>query len=301
MIGGRGGASEVLEPLLVDVVGRGGSTALMRLLEASPAVVVEGPYPYERRYFRYLSMWAGLLDGAEWSSQLWGQEELATFAPGERQRGLVGPPPWRPRELFESGPDERPMSAACFDAAWAELSRRSISRAARAGAPRPRLYAEKVADVWSVDPARLGPARLLVLVRDPRDTFASIEAFNARRGRPSFGRERHRSERDYLEHFVGRHRARLRWCLEQIEGGEVPVLRYEDMVTEPARFAGRLSRRLGVDLPSEVLRDPELLEAHATTPSPESSVGRWRRDLDPGLAQALNRELGPELAELGYA
>jgi hypothetical protein len=287
-----------LEPLVIDTVGRGGSTAVMSLLRSSDEVVVEGPYPFERRYYGYLRTWAAALDGERWSTELWGQKALASAASPDRQPGLVGPPPWFPRAYLEAADGEPTMGERCFELAWAEFSRRA--RAAEGAGRRVRLHAEKLADTWAVGLDSLAPARVAVLLRDPRDTFASIDAFNAKRGRLGFGRERHTAEHEYLDFFVSRHRERMRWILALPGSEAVPVLRYEELVTEPQRFAGRLERWLGIELDIGSLTDAEELSAHATAAEPAGSIGRWRRELDHGVADRLSEALGPELDALGY-
>ena len=44
---------------------------------------------------------------------------------------------------------------------------------------------------------------------------------------------------------------------------------------------------------------PELRE-HATSDSAQSSIGRWRTDLDAELAEACERAFGPALELFGY-
>ena len=44
---------------------------------------------------------------------------------------------------------------------------------------------------------------------------------------------------------------------------------------------------------------PELRE-HPTSDSAQSSIGRWRTDLDPELARACERAFGPALELFGY-
>jgi hypothetical protein len=44
---------------------------------------------------------------------------------------------------------------------------------------------------------------------------------------------------------------------------------------------------------------PELRE-HPTSDSAQGSIGRWRADLDPELAEACERAFGPALELFGY-
>jgi hypothetical protein len=46
--------------------------------------------------------------------------------------------------------------------------------------------------------------------------------------------------------------------------------------------------------------DATLRERHVSASTPEASVGRWRTELDPGLAERFTRDFGEELTALGY-
>ena len=74
------------------------------------------------------------------------------------------------------------MSRQMFDLAWREFSRRAANQVrAEHGDPSAevRYYAEKHMDTWLVDLDELPPLNLLVLLRDPRDTFVSFHAYDA--------------------------------------------------------------------------------------------------------------------------
>ena len=164
-----------LTPILVDYSSRDGSTLMMRLLHSSPQIAVEGPYPYERKYFAYLVRWARLLDRVEWSGEEWSPDDLGSLNQ-ESLRVLLGPPPWNPRRAFEPAPGGEPLSAVCLDFAWRQFSRRAALAAAGGDPKRARgyaYYAEKHLNTRLVDigqlpsltpdraPAR--PARFLCL------------------------------------------------------------------------------------------------------------------------------------------
>lgn len=68
-------------------------------------------------------------------------------------------------------------------------------------------------------------------------------------------------------------------------------VRYEDLATDPAASADRISRRLG--------SEPAPLAA-ALSAVHGRSVGRWRRDLRPEQLEDVEREAGALLRELGY-
>src|SRR5215207_3983860 len=166
-----------LVPILVDYFTRDGSTLMMRLLNTSPHIVVGEPYPCERKYFAYLFRWARLLDRREWPKR-WDGRSFGSLTQEERTP-LIGPPPWLPRDLLRPPSGEPAMSEYCFDMAWREFSHRARAQQGnRAGI---RYYAEKHMDTRKLDLAELPPVKVIVLLRDPRDTYISIRAFDRKR------------------------------------------------------------------------------------------------------------------------
>ncbi len=284
--------SSAVTPILVDCVGRGGSTLLMQLLRSSLQVIVEGPFPYERRYFAYFHHWARLLGESDWPKDTWNNPELARGA--RWNHSLIGPPPWGPDPLLtSSGP---PMTESMIRAAWDDFSRRLLAAHENG---RPTHYAEKSVDTHRLDLRLIPEARLLVLVRDPRDTFVSIEAFNAKRERTDFGRGES-SDEEFLEAFIERHRRRMEW-LGGLEGSPL-VIRYEDVVGDAAKVADKISGELSIEFVRSELRKLSVpaKPGHVTAGSTAASVGRWRAELDPAVEARIREALRRELEGLGY-
>jgi hypothetical protein len=283
-----------LTPILVDYFGRDGSTAIMALLATSPDIVIDDKYPYERRYFTYLWRWSRLLSRADWPGALWTKDDVVSISQEQSPSGLLGPPPWLPRELLEPGGSGAPASRRSFEFVWAQLS----ARAAHGDQAAARYYAEKHVNTWLVDLPELPPVRLIVLLRDPRDTHASIRAFEEQEPSTSFGIQDAWAGEDRLAGILDRHRDRLRWIAGLLEEGRVPVIRYEELVTDIGAVAARLERHLEVEMHPDRLRADELASRHGSSAS--NRGGRWHRDLDPETAERFTRELRPELGALGF-
>jgi glycosyltransferase involved in cell wall biosynthesis len=300
--GGGGGSGPWLKPLLVDYFTRDGSTLMMRLLGSSPQIAVEGIYPYEQKYFAYLWRWAQTLDRVRWPEEQWGPRSLGSLGQF-RDDALVGPPPWHPRTLIEPQGDEPTMSERAFELAWAEFSRRAARRTReRHGADAEVAYAaEKHLNTWLVDLNALPAVELVVLLRDPRDTWVSINSFNEMRGSATLGRERADNAAEHFEGIVSRQRDRLRWIARLLEEDRVPVVRYEELVLDLEGVATRLGERLGVEFdPSAVSRDRDMRTRHVSADSPEKSIGRWRTELDPETTGIFAERLGTELEAVGF-
>jgi hypothetical protein len=303
----RSGDATHLSPILVDCTGRDGSTLMMRLLATSPEIAVPGPYPFEKKYFAYLWRWSRLLERRD-QSELWTQGDMASLAQ-EAGKPLIGPPQWSPNLLRAAGKTQPPMSRQMFNLAWGEFSRRAASQVSEEhGDPKAevRYYAEKHQDTWLVDLGALPPLNVLVLLRDPRDTFVSFHAYHAiRRERGGMfeaalpGRGETPEER--TTRFIERERQRLRWIAGLSSSQKFPLFRYEDLITDLPRQARRLEDWLSIRLDPELAaKDSELRGVHVSAQTPEASVGRWKQEMGRELAQLFNRELGEELEALGY-
>lgn len=280
--------SGALEPLLVLGGGRTGTTLLMQLLGTSPAIAFDRAYPYETRYLTYLARWATML-GAQWDPTSEWSAARAFAAPD----GVLGPLPHPDAALWNGAA----MWPACLAHAWEEFARRAPAADERA-----RYYAEKV-PYWLPDTVRRAlPCRVLVLVRDPRDTFLSISAFDRKRGFTGFSRRPGDDDATFAERFIALSRERFRIADEELRRPGSVVVSYEALAQRLPSEAGRLGAWLGLTLDAAAVesRVPELAH-HMTSATARDSVGRWRRELAPALCARFERELGPELARFGYA
>ena len=249
---------QLLIPVLVDAAGRSGTTALMQLLASSPAVVTEREHPYESRYLTYLYSWSRLLDGCPDAAAKW---QRGKMLPGPANE--IGGLPWR--DLL---PDPSGFASKCFLAAWQQFSEGAPGRGTHYIEKVPRWISEAV-------PALLPESKVIHLVRDPRDVWLSILDFNEQRGFAAFGRKEGQDEDSFFADFAAGQRARLEPLQSKEFGEKEYLLRYEELVGEPAATAGRVGSWLGLDL------DPSALEIrvadHAT--GKRSAVHRWPNEL----------------------
>jgi hypothetical protein len=191
---------------------------------------------------------------------------------------------------------------------WAEFSRRAAAQTReqrKAPGADVRYYAEKHLSSWRVNFEELPRVRLLALLRDPRDTFVSIEAFTRKRrgggaGGFAMGRFLGESSEAWVARYLPYQKERLQWINGAIKNGTMPVFRYDDMVLDLPGQARRIEEWLGVSLdPAEVAND-DTLRVHVTAGTPESSIGRWQTEMPAELAKRFNDELGEELKALGF-
>jgi hypothetical protein len=168
-----------------------------------------------------------------------------------------------------------------------------------------RYYAEKHLSSWRVKLDDLPSVRLVALLRDPRDTYVSMEAFTKKRreaGNPGFtmGRLPGESTEAWVGRYLPYQKERLRWINGALKDGTMPVFRYEDLVLDLPGQARRIEDWLGVKLdPASVAKD-DRLRIHVSADTPESSIGRWQSEMPAELAKRFKDELGDELKALGF-
>ncbi|MFP6875175.1 MAG: hypothetical protein VCA55_16880 [Verrucomicrobiales bacterium] len=101
-----------LKPVLVDAMGRSGTTALMKLLASSPTVVTEREYPYESRYITYFCSLSRMLDGDLEAAGKWQRANMLAQPPEQ-----IGGLPWR-----RLVPDVNGLVDDCFLDIWSRFS-----------------------------------------------------------------------------------------------------------------------------------------------------------------------------------
>lgn len=252
-----------LTPVLIQLAsGRSGSTLLMQLLGTSNEIAFDRTYPFEHRYLEYFL------------------------------RVLNKPIPFDPQII-----DRLALRDAAFRHMWF-----AFCEVVRAQQPAARFYAEKVSGDFEILTKSGIDYRLLQLVRDPRDTFTSIRAFDKRRGFYGFGRGKWQSERKYLDAWIGSVRNSIgEFARQRKAGGNVMLIRYEEMVQDLSGTAGRVGNWLGTSLLSrQAAASWDEMLHHVTSSSPAASVGRWRTELPPRIRERIDEGLQAEMRDLGY-
>ena len=284
-----------LKPLLVLFSGRSGSTPLMQLLGTSPQIVFDRVYPFEIRYLTYLLRKARM-NGQEYEER----DEWNTVENIGAPLQLLGPFPHQPDECW----NDQKLWPRNLTAAWREFSRAAIAQARLNGSTvsPPLYYAEKV-PLWV--PVLLKKAgirhRMIVLVRDPRDVFLSITAFDNKRGFAGFNRLACDDDWTFAERFVRDYQKLFKFFLEEEANPSLIVESYERLVLKLGDESQRLSKWLKVNLePSVVEKQKSQFVHHMTSNSPPDSVERWRREMPTELNEFFLNEMGDWLRYFGY-
>jgi hypothetical protein len=180
-------------------------------------------------------------------------------------------------------------------AAWLTVLWDTFCAAARRCHPGATHYAEKV-PAWL--PAALRgilPARTLYLVRDPRDLYLSAKAFFPPH-QTAGDTDRDRGRRFVPDLLLYHENYRADRGRE-----DCALVRYEDLIRDPAAAADQLGVSLGLTLSPAALGGETIPANHRTTPSATASIGRWRREgLPPVVRATVEEHLHELLADADY-
>ena len=297
------GGEGLIQPLMVNTIGRSGSTWLVWLLSCISEAVAFSPWARDARVGTY---WTSVMQALSRP-----QSYLAQLVPGPLEQrywwndradlrfGVGGDPEleaWLGGEAIESLVD---LCRSRIDAFYARLGE---------DGERPRYFVEKYLP-YQLTPDLLSEmypgAREVILVRDFRDMLCSVIAFNRKRGYQAFGRADVGSDAEYVETTVANSARRLLRRRRE-RGGEAHLVRYEDLIQEPEETVAGMMRFLGLDAGEEAVAAvlgraaKGSLEEHRTTSKASESIERWKRDLSPELARVCAEVLDPMLTEFGY-
>ncbi|HVD41642.1 MAG TPA: sulfotransferase [Solirubrobacterales bacterium] len=294
-------SGDEIQPLMVNTIGRSGSTLLVTLLSAHPGVVAFSPFIKDARVSTY---WVNVLqDLAQPSSY------LAPFDPPD----LDAPRWWLDGGGEELGePEVQHWLGNEGVDSLVHLCRGQIEAfyGHLGGEPRPAYFVEKYLPHQVVPDllAEMYPrAREVILVRDFRDMLCSVIAFNRKRGWDAFGRTEGGDDAEYVRTAMRQSALSL---AKRLRGSRTDpyLVRYEDLVLDPEPALEGLFRHLDLahdpELVSETVRRAEeataSMDHHRTSSDPAASIGRWRNDLPEEIAEVCEQELGPLLSEFGY-
>jgi len=198
------------------------------------------------------------------------------------------------RYPYEEERLRRALAAADPAGSWRAYCAARFGRGAS-----PRWYAEKMLDVREADLGPFPDARVIALLRDPRDTWISIEAFSRAVGTAEIGGGGSHAER--LDRFIERQRERLGW-IDRLGDDAALVVRYERLAADLPAVAAELGAWLGTRLdPTGVASDLRLRWVHGTSPDPARSVGRWRAELGDADLATIRDGLSEPMRRAGYS
>jgi hypothetical protein len=296
-----------IQPLLLNTLGRSGSTWLAGLLGGHPEIIAYEPLGFETRVATYwISVFQELAQPSSYFRQV-----VATDLENDRRwwlaDGLVRRPTIGDSKL------EKWLGATAVESLGAMCRNRIEQFFANVAATRGKEHARYWLEKFLLEPVILdlldemySEAREVILVRDFRDMVSSILAFNAKRGYAAFGRESVPSDAEFVKSTVRKQALALlrRW---EDRVGRAHLVKYEDLVADPLKNLEAVCRYIGVDSSPATIRSmvegagqEREMDHHRTAIDANASIGRWRDDLPPDLAELCNEVLGPMLHRFGY-
>ena len=303
----QSGFEPTLQPIMLTTMGRAGTTWTMRLLSEHPEIVVHRWHPYELRTARY---WWHMLKTLSEPRDPHHSGQADRF---QTNKLFVGYNPFYPEPigvtpgLIEWMGKDYVEDLARFCQRNAEETYKRI--AIGQGQTNVRYMAEKHrADnlpwlVWELYPK----AKEIFLVRDFRDVFSSMLAYNKKFGRRAFGPEHLKSDEEFA-HFLRNSTIKnlsRSWPKRQ---DRAHLIRYEDLIAQPQQVLQGVFEYLELDASDATVAgvlerasadNPETRQ-HITSSNVSNSLGRWRTSLSPEMQEVANREFGDVLEQFGY-
>ena len=294
-------------PIMLKTMGRAGSTWMTHVIGAHPQVVAYRPFEYEPRMLDYWLEIVRLLTGPYAYAQ--------AVAPDVRNaQWWDGRARWLGPLSLDSEPDvQHWVETESVEEFTAFAQHRVDNLYARVAKSQDKPQAVRFVERVHDRPERVmahelyDDGRSLFLVRDPRDLLASRLAFNRRTGRPQFGYDEAAGPEEYVHGVM---RAEVEEWMQSWRGaGDVLLVRYEDLMTDPEATLHDVFEHAGLDSSPEVVtatlerartRKDERQARHRTSAGGAGSIGRWRNDLSPALQEACAEAFGDALESLGY-
>lgn len=303
----------LLQPIIVNSIGRTGTTWLMRLLSEHPRVAAYRHYPFEGRIASY---WIhNLLKTHEQEPTNVSAAPLYTINRDwmnlQLCRHSAGLQWFRKSYLEQLSAFCKQSIEQCF-LALAVAEGHAFQSDNEAASPEPFYFAEKFGPgympglLWEL----YSGAREIVLVRDFRDMHCSIKSFTDKRGgAEAFGVNSKDGESGFVEHTAKRIEMLVKdW--EQRKD-KIYLLHYEDLILEPEKTLADLLSYLKLDNSPAVIQrllkdaskdnNNSLMEGHRTSSDIKSSVGRWRKELSREQQNLLHDKFGEYLTLFGYS
>ncbi len=286
---------KTLSPIFATHIARSGSTLFMDVLNKHPAIVLAKHYPYEVKPATYYARAARLL-----------------MQPANHE--LSASPTEFMRNDYQLG--FNPFNHVAFDPVFSDAdlrtdffessSRQTLSHALREvsndfyrhlAADQNKTtaiyFAEKCeaqgttrASVLSLFPN----AYEIILTRDPRDIFCSSLAYF-----------RDSESVNFLVNISNACKTLVRVLSEERE--RTVAIKYEELLCDRPAILSVVSDFLSVendDWLESSAPDTGLFEVHATAPSPQESIGRWKRELSKSQKQACEEAFSSFFDAFGY-
>jgi hypothetical protein len=286
---------------------------LMRMLSEHPDIIVEQRFPYETYvcsyWLHFLEVLARPMKSLPVGShELWMDPERLSPFPYFFIDPATGPIPPEQATLDRwYASDQVEEFARVAQAAIESFYR--VNASARNHAT-PAFFAEKIvpaAHVRSIMRLLYPGAREIFLFRDPRDTLVSLLAFHTKYGVVGGLDVRAAGTEEQLVTRVRNSIRGITQLWKKRTSQYCALVRYEDLICSPTEHVRTMLDALSLDSSATIVdsmvkagkETTANVNAHLTSPDIASSIGRWKRDLEPRLQKMCDEAFDGLLDELG--
>lgn len=303
---GLAGLSGKINPLLLSVFSRSGSTLAMKMLTRHPEITGYTQGTHEAHFVTYFSI---LYDMIKTSHIYSGDHSDGTLLKrlevmSQRYRpDCVLPKPVEFSQYLDLGVFRSYYARFLTDFLPEMLADMDVP-----GLQSAKYYVEKHMDgaqfFWTKSMLELFPdLKVVMLFRDPRDVLISFEAF---RKREPINKLKGGDLAGLIDNIMQNYTGRMKLYDEFQD--RMFMLRYEDLTQRPVEVLVPMLDFLGLDTGKEAmdemlqpLQDRDLQSRrHITTGSEKNSVGRWQQEM-PAAARKLFAKHTEVLERLGYS
>ena len=271
-------------PLILNSIGRSGSSLMMNFLSCHPEICVEGDHPFENAFAKksFLNLANAFPTKSEQSSAEGNHELAYTSAPNSFSTDLLNCITKVVKHYHEVSSQQADNHSSLTYWCEKNLSPSSLLWEACSG------------------------TREIILVRDPRDIICSTLNFNKKRGTTKFGRQFVKSDEEFISF-----RAKMAnsWVVEpyKLNKSKVCLIKYEDLIGATRSELEKVWNYLGLEggatnrtLENDLETALQDRNSHMTSPDKFSSIGRWKKQLQPNLVKLCERHFSDFMATFGY-
>ena len=265
------GLYDKIQPLLLSSTGLSGTTIMMKTLGNDKSIVVAGDYPYEFKLLTHYAHAIKILSAPAYDENWVDANQIHS------DKVKIGANPFFNQRFAKVFSESEKLyeilgrfSTNRMAEAFSEITQKFYEEISREQKKINPLYFVEKCDILtnSRDYTRLQykSCKEIVLVRDLRDVYCSSRAFW------SVGESFINNIVDAKNIFMN---------IVQNPRRDTLIIRYEDFILDQDVCLERISDFLdlgrGLCIGESV--ESALFERHATSSSPESSIGRWKTDL----------------------
>jgi hypothetical protein len=287
-------SEEPIKPIMVTAMGRSGTTLLMQRLLELPDIVAASLVPFEVKLATYYASVFRVLTTPADHVRSSHPDHIADNA------YFIGYNPYF-HTMYHGAFRELPVMYDFYQnfvpmtlrPAFRQIVEEFYKRLRRDQGKIGAVYFAEKCDL--TDSFRLGMrfffggVKEIILIRDLRDVYCSFKSyFKLQAGKSTI--DNIKSMSDII----------LRAVDEMSE--DYLIVRYESLVLDPTTTMREilLFLELGSSPVTDVNREKEIFDAHATSSSAAASIGRWRTELSPDEVAVCDREFGRFQAKFGY-